>query len=396
MNVKMKKKTVLFLLDDIWSLGKHKGVTSTYRLLQQCGKEFKCVVFTTDKYADDFDVSNFEIHTFTTCQRKVNNRYMAYILSQIDFITLNIRYIFLGLSLDHKPDLIYCSSSLPVIATWFLKTYYKVNSAHRIYGTFLYKFLDNKMALFKKYQEVLSFVIPADKYIITDDGTYGDKVATHFGIAQEKVSFLRNGVEKIQDYDRTEQRNKVIEELGMPQNAFIMLAVSRLANWKRVDRTIAAMNSIQNKDMFLLIIGDGPMKVEYENLATNPNILFLGARTHAEVQKYMMVADLFISMYDVSNIGNPLLEAFSAGLPIITYDSGDTSSVVTTSNGILIKAQSEQETIDKLYKNIMFLYNDEESRRNLANSAKNYADSKLYNWDQRMDIEVKALEELMR
>ena len=50
----------------------------------------------------------------------------------------------------------------------------------------------------------------------------------------------------------------------------------------------------------------------------NLSINMHGAYEHMKVLKVMVDADLFVSLYDVSNLGNPLLEALFLKIPILT------------------------------------------------------------------------------
>ena len=52
----------------------------------------------------------------------------------------------------------------------------------------------------------------------------------------------------------------------------------------------------------------------------NLSINMHGAYEHMKVLKVMVDADLFVSLYDVSNLGNPLLEALFLKIPILTKE----------------------------------------------------------------------------
>lgn len=55
-----------------------------------------------------------------------------------------------------------------------------------------------------------------------------------------------------------------------------------------------------------------------------PYVRFEGAVLHDQVTKYLDVVNIFLSFYNLSNVGNPLLEAMMAGKCIITLNNGDT------------------------------------------------------------------------
>ena len=133
-------------------------------------------------------------------------------------------------------------------------------------------------------------------------------------------------------------------ELGL-EGKHVLWMISRLAGWKRVDRGIACLaNLVQRygrRDVALLIAGEGGKRSELEAMAcrlgVEPFVRFLGAVPHSEVYKYYTIADVFLSLYDVSNLGNPLIEAMYFGKPIVTIDDGSTAALlVNQENAILV------------------------------------------------------------
>jgi len=387
----MQGKKILFLLDDIWSLGPNKGVVALFELLKRCEKENKVVIFTTDKYIKKNELPNSEIYYFdklTTFTSTI--RYIQIILNRLNIIWLNMRYIYKFSFLACKDfDLVYCSSSLPIYASIFIRTIFKIKTVHRMYGTFLYPKLNKWVEYLKNLEEFVFFNSKAEKYIITNDGTHGDKVATHFKVPKEKVVFLRNGVTR---YMQNTQDEDLKAKYNLDSNKFYLLSVSRLVNWKRVDRIIQAMNKILNTNIELLIVGDGAERKNLESISLNCNIRFLGAKVHSEVRELMTVTDLFISMYDLSNVGNPLLEALVEGCAIITLDVGDTSSVINDENGILIKQTSEEDIINELQRHIEDLFLNKDKTLNLRRTALTYAKNNLFDWNHRIKQEMGVLE----
>ena len=125
----------------------------------------------------------------------------------------NIACIYYGCTIKEKPNIIYVSSSLPAISGYILSLYYKVPYIQRQYGTFCEKKLSSRLEKIKSFQEVLSYKLPATKFIITDDGTYGDEVAEYFGISNEKVLFWRNGIDRPDFSKQNEIRNYIEERI---------------------------------------------------------------------------------------------------------------------------------------------------------------------------------------
>ncbi|WP_315981186.1 glycosyltransferase family 4 protein [Aliamphritea spongicola] len=190
------------------------------------------------------------------------------------------------------------------------------------------------------YQEVLAFKLPADKYIITNDGTSGDSSAAYFKVPKEKVWFVVNGVS---EHANNIDINSIREMYDVKENEFLFCA-SRLVGWKRVDRIIRAVKNMPG--IKLVIAGDGDMKEYYESISDPENTRFIGFINNDEVSSIMRSCDLFVSLYDLSNVGNPLLEALWCGQAILTYNSGRTSDfIIDGYNGSLVSSSNNEDQI---------------------------------------------------
>lgn len=231
----------------------------------------------------------------------------------------------------------------------------------------------------------------ANLVVMANDGTQGDRVLRDLGIPESKIRFWMNGVQF-----GISCKGKRLDGPDL-DGRFVLLTVSRLVGWKRVDRIISRMPEIRKKinDVLLIVVGDGEAAVSYKkmaiDLACNDCITFVGAVPQVDVAYYMKHADVFISMYDISNVGNPLLEAMSNSLCVITLDNGDTGTIIDNYvNGILLNLSE----LGKLSDILLNLYNDSDLRFKIGNAAKIYADANLKDWPARMLVEVNEIEKM--
>ena len=110
------------------------------------------------------------------------------------------------------------------------------------------------------------------------------------------------------------------------------------------------------------------------------------------VYDYLQRADVFISLYSASNLGNPLFEAMRCGKAIITVDTGTTGSVIKNeANGILLP----EKELSCLHKEICRLLSDENERKRLGNGAKRFADENFRTWDERVAAEIREVTALL-
>lgn len=387
---------ILFLLDTIFANNSKAGVQSLYLLLKELSVKHDLEIFTYDNFISKDDLPRAKLVQFNFRYCNFSQRLVNFFLIQFAILWLNIRYIIAALR-SKRPEIIYCSSSFPIVATIVLKMFFRKSKVvHRIYGTFLSPApsLKEKMC---KYLEYLLFKSSADKYIITDDGTSGDKVARYFGIPKSKVSFMRNGVDFVLSKKTPSIQRLLRRKYNIPSSAYVFISTCRLVKWKRVERLVKAFKRLKG-EVFLIIIGDGPEYKELKVLANNSKkILFLGTMEHASLQQHLMIADCYVSAYDFSNLGNSLYEALTCAMPVITISTGETGKVISTKNlnGLIVeKWYGERDLEEKLFELMNKIYSDKSLQKKLSLGAMKYAKQSFEAWSDRIKKEVKILESL--
>jgi len=279
----------------------------------------------------------------------------------------------------------------------------------RFQGTVMHPALTDRMMYYRRYEEALALKTRAGLLIMTDDGTRGDDVIARLNPAMKpRMKFWRNGL----DLDRLrppseEERREARASLDLPDGAFIMLTASRLAAWKRVDRAVRAMRHVRSwlPDALLLVVGDGEERVRLEALARElgvaANVCFAGAVPQRDVVRAMHAADAFLAIADLSNVGNPLLEAMACGMCIVAVDAGDTRDLVLDGRtGRLVDNAQRSGFVkpleERLADLLVQLAGDPAQRARLAQGAAAYAREHFWTWDERMAAEVEAVSALVR
>ena len=164
-------------------------------------------------------------------------------------------------------------------------------------------------------------------------------------------------------------------ELSAPIAAAIPLAtrfkvvtVGRLVPWKQIDQLIEAIHG--SPDVGLVIIGDGPERSQLENLARQNQlggrIYFAGQTSKQETLALMGACDLFVLNSSYEGFPHVILEAMSAGLPVVATAVGGTPELVEHGvSGILIPSNGQV----ALTRALMHLLSCDEERRRLAAGA---------------------------
>jgi glycosyltransferase involved in cell wall biosynthesis len=98
---------------------------------------------------------------------------------------------------------------------------------------------------------------------------------------------------------------------GHPE-APVLLYVGRLAAEKRVDWLLPVIKALP--DVRLVIVGDGPMRSEWEPLFKGTNTFFTGYLQGEELARTYASSDLFVFPSANETFGNVVLEAMASGL----------------------------------------------------------------------------------
>jgi glycosyltransferase involved in cell wall biosynthesis len=297
-------------------------------------------------------------------------------------------------------DLLYGYEVHGVLAQRLLRRRLPLPLVARFQGTIMHPYLDSRLQLWRRYEEVLALRTPADLYVMTNDGTRGAEVLARLNPASAgKVRFWRNGLDlrHVRPPSHEEAREARLR-IGLPDDAFVLVTAARLARWKRIDRAIDALALLRRgiAGARLVVVGDGEERANLEARARAAGVAeavsFAGAVPQAEVQRYLWAADVFLSLNELSNVGNPLLEAMSAGRCILTLDEGDTRELIhDRETGVLLPAAAAPERIAEA---LAALVREPETRRALGEAAARLAATEFWSWQDRLNAELREVEAL--
>jgi len=101
-----------------------------------------------------------------------------------------------------------------------------------------------------------------------------------------------------------------------------------------------SMLACRRKDFRLDIIGDGPSRTAYQQLAGDLNldhlVTFHGSKDIEEVAKFMREADLFVLPSLVETFSVPVAEALSSGVPVLSTRCGGPEEFIVEDTGMLV------------------------------------------------------------
>jgi L-malate glycosyltransferase len=134
---------------------------------------------------------------------------------------------------------------------------------------------------------------------------------------------------------------------------------------------IAAQIHQRMPDVEFVLVGDGPLRQQLQNEASSLGLgasaIFLGDRQ--DMPAVLASIDLAVLTSDSESLSNVILEAMAAGLPVVAFDVGGNSELLSHQRGVLIPAGNETGFADAVEK----LLADSALREQLGRNALQFA-----------------------
>ncbi|HEY3593966.1 MAG TPA: glycosyltransferase family 4 protein [Polyangiaceae bacterium] len=164
----------------------------------------------------------------------------------------------------------------------------------------------------------------------------GDFVAHTASFAAPKLRVVRNGVDA--------QRFAAVAPPS-PGGPFTFAVVSRLERWKRIDRVIAALESVAGAR--LIIVGDGSERRALEKVARrlhlHSRVEFRGFQ--ADPREAIAEAHACVNASDDEPLGLAVLEAMSSGRLVVAYAGGAMPELIASGERGWLVAQRSAEAL---------------------------------------------------
>ncbi len=227
--------------------------------------------------------------------------------------------------------------------------------------------------------EWLSFFDRMTKFMVThylvQTETAKIKWMKKLKLPENKFTVMPNGIDT-RSFQISINKKKKKEEVKVRQDSFIITCVARLRMGKGHETLLAAFEEIfkRHPAIDLLLVGDGEREDELRKQITNyvsgDNVHFLGNRN--DVPEILTISDLFVLPTEGEGMSNAIMEAMSAGLPIITTDIAENKDLLKRNEtGLLFPARD----ISLLVKNIELLMKDNSLRNTLKQEAQKTANN---------------------
>ncbi|MBO4777683.1 MAG: glycosyltransferase [Bacteroidales bacterium] len=180
----------------------------------------------------------------------------------------------------------------------------------------------------------------------------------------QTFTISQKGKESFEDYLSKSIDDKVtVSRLGkfnerMPlftkqDKSILICSCSNLIPLKQIARIIEVISQLEINNLHWIHFGDGPLRAELEAMAKKllPNIKyeFRGIVPNNEILDFYasQYVDLFINLSSSEGIPVSIMEALSAGIPVVATNVGGTGEAVNNTNGFLVPAEFNTDDVAK-------------------------------------------------
>jgi glycosyltransferase involved in cell wall biosynthesis len=208
---------------------------------------------------------------------------------------------------------------------------------------------------------------PCDPLLVPSEATR--TLLTQRGYRADRLDVWGRGVDV--DRFRPERRSQALRNhWHVDERRPCVLYAGRISREKDLHLVEPLQRALRQRHVSCQFVfaGDGPMRVELQSLC--PDAIFLGTLSHDEMAVAMASADVFFFPSTTDTLGNVVLEAQAAGLPVVVSDRGGPSQHLQPDrSGIICRAGDVEVFADAL----MALTTSAETRAGMKAAARAYA-----------------------
>jgi UDP-glucose:(heptosyl)LPS alpha-1,3-glucosyltransferase len=166
------------------------------------------------------------------------------------------------------------------------------------------------------------------------------------------------GLDRKPVQDRSKTRDRIRQKFGIAEDALLLLFIGSGFETKGLDRALQALASLPSNLLQrsqLMIIGQdhpGDYRSLAKQLRVDRQVHFLGGRSN--IPEFLAAGDLLLHPAYRENTGTVLLEAITAGVPVLTTDvCGYAHHVQQANAGIVLSSAFKQDQLNHELANVL-------------------------------------------
>ena len=279
---------------------------------------------------------------------------------------LNLTSKLVDVVLHEKIDILHVHYAIPhasaaIQAKHILETYgIKIPIVTTLHGTDI-----TLLGKDKSFKPVIEYAINKSDAVTSVSLDLKKETLNHFKITKQ-IDVIPNFIDS-NLYNK--DGDKVLRSKFVNIDEKILIHVSNFRKVKRVTDVVKIFEIVQKEiPSKLIMIGDGPERIQAEQLCRKLNISdrvkFMGKLK--SVEEFMSISDLFLLPSETESFGLVALEAMASGVSVISSNSGGLSEVnIDDVTGYL----SEAGDVKQMSKNAIKLLSDNEKLEEFKENA---------------------------
>lgn len=159
---------------------------------------------------------------------------------------------------------------------------------------------------------------------------------------ERRLHVVPNGIPLRDFHADPEARLRVRHEMGIPEDAFVVGSIGRLADEKEYPRLVAAVAPLLSNRFRLVLVGDGDARSAIERSIPPPLAAYVtltGMRR--DVPALLAAFDSFALSSRTEGLPLAVPEAMACELPVVATSVGGLPSVISPASGVLVPPGDE-------------------------------------------------------
>ena len=207
-------------------------------------------------------------------------------------------------------------------------------------------------------------------------GEANKQLFRHWGVPDEKLvpfAYSWGYQALLQGADELKlQKKQMKAQLGIPDEAFVILFCGRLSKEKRPMDLLEAYRRVSSPHKALIFVGDGelrPLLQDFVDSHSLDSVSLFGFQNRREISKYYAISDVLVLPSSRETWGMVVNEAMCFGLPVVVSDQvGAASDLVMDGKNGFIFPFGNVEALANNIKQLMELSEEERSAMGMRSS----------------------------
>ncbi len=236
------------------------------------------------------------------------------------------------------------------------------------------------------------FICKMPDFFICSSVSNGDIIKERFGIPEEKVKVVIDGVHT--DFFNIEPKESLKEELSIPRDVPVVIFTGALLAAKGVDNLVKVMPKVLKEvpDAHFLIVGYPveETQAQVKDLGIGSNVRFTGMVDYFQLPNYLSISDIALEpkMDKAGEASGKVINYMGAGLPVVCFDSKNNRRFLAES-GIY----ADNDSIDDFSSKIIWAIENPDRAAGLGELARKRVEE-VFSWNSSIKDTVEAFKML--